>query len=297
MHQISSERKNILDQNEINNLREVQETEYRILLEFDRVCKKHNINYTFGGGTLLGAVRHQDFIPWDDDIDLDIKRPDFYKLIKILPQELGEEYEFINYNDFGDYFCDFIPRITYKYCDVKTSYSVNEGKNTYANDMRLNRILIELYCMHESKGGVFVKMQIFKVKVLYGLAMAHRTVPTSTLGYTTFQKISVKFLNTVGKHIQIKKIIKKYEKCVNKVKDGCGNIYFKPSVPLPVIHKNIFDKRWFDSYSNVQMHGGVFSSPEEPELVLNKLYGDWRQLPPEDSRKQSHIDLKNVKIW
>ena len=84
---------------------------------------------------------------------------------------------------------------------------------------------------------------------------------------------------------------------MQKIKDGGGNAYFKPSVPLPVIHKNIFNKSWFECYSDVKMHGGIFLSPKNPEKVLEKLYGNWRELPPEDSRKQSHIELNNVEIW
>ena len=65
------------------NLQDIQAVELDILLEFDGYCKRHDLHYYLCGGTLLGAVRHKGFIPWDDDIDVFMARPDFDRLFEL----------------------------------------------------------------------------------------------------------------------------------------------------------------------------------------------------------------------
>jgi lipopolysaccharide cholinephosphotransferase len=71
------------------DLREMQQIELNLLLELDRVCKKHSLRYYMDGGTLLGAMCYEGFIPWDDDIDIKMPRPDYEKLLT-LQQEFPE---------------------------------------------------------------------------------------------------------------------------------------------------------------------------------------------------------------
>lgn len=75
-------------------LREMQIIENNLLLQFDAVCKKHNLRYYLDGGTLLGALCYDGFIPWDDDIDLKMPRPDYEKLLALrseFPQDVSVE--------------------------------------------------------------------------------------------------------------------------------------------------------------------------------------------------------------
>ena len=83
-------------------MKEVWAVELDLLAEFDRVCKKHGIKYFASGGTMLGAVRHKGFIPWDDDIDLMMMRDDYTNLCNIAEKEFRHPFFFqTNKTDFG----------------------------------------------------------------------------------------------------------------------------------------------------------------------------------------------------
>ena len=75
-----------------SELKQIQDLEIGAMCELDRICRKYNLKYTLAGGTLLGALRHDGFIPWDDDMDVNMLRSDFLKLREIAPKELRQRY-------------------------------------------------------------------------------------------------------------------------------------------------------------------------------------------------------------
>lgn len=78
-------------------LRKAQLRMLDMLIEVDKICRKHNIQYWLDFGTLLGAVRHQGFIPWDDDVDISILKSDYNKLREVLLRELPDQFVFTDW--------------------------------------------------------------------------------------------------------------------------------------------------------------------------------------------------------
>lgn len=81
-----------------------------VLQVIDKICKKYNIPYFAEWGTLLGTVRHGGFIPWDDDMDICMKRPDYERFVKVLERELPKGYDYLNYHNQEDYW-DVMTRV------------------------------------------------------------------------------------------------------------------------------------------------------------------------------------------
>ena len=89
------------------HLRKLQRELLEIYIEFDRICRAANIPYVMSGGTLLGAVRHKGFIPWDDDIDVFMPRPDYDRLMDICARQDMGRYELCTPYNTDNYFMHF----------------------------------------------------------------------------------------------------------------------------------------------------------------------------------------------
>ena len=81
-----------------DELRKLQLVQKEILDEVVRICNKYNFTYFLSSGTLLGAVRHKGFIPWDDDVDISMFREDYMKFVDVVRNELGDKYAYMDYN-------------------------------------------------------------------------------------------------------------------------------------------------------------------------------------------------------
>ena len=94
----------------MTELRKLQLIETSIVADVDAICEKYNLQYYMIGGTLLGAVRHKGFIPWDDDIDLVMYRDDYNRLINIIQTEYSEKY-FVQTFETDPYYTRYIAKI------------------------------------------------------------------------------------------------------------------------------------------------------------------------------------------
>lgn len=262
-----------------------------LLAEFDRVCTKYGLHYYLICGSLLGAVRHKDLIPWDDDVDVAMPRKDFDILLKHVEEEWGsgKDIMFLNYNQMGNHaFLDYMTRIVY----MKEEIPVNifrkiKGKGRTDVD---NHLPMDIYVLdHASDHEKFHAFQTQVIRGLYGLAMGHRAY-INPEEYTNRDKQTqriVKILSAIGKRIPLSWIFGCYEwvRKWNKNKK-CEN-YFESNGFIYCIPWK-FKQEWFGEGIRLPLGEMTVNAPQDYEAFLDMHYGDFMEYPPTHARKPTH---------
>lgn len=261
-----------------------------LLTEFDRVCKKHQIPYFLICGSLLGAVRHHDFIPWDDDVDVAMTREAFNRFRKIAVKEWkNSDFEFVDYNQVGrGAFLDYMSRVIY----LKEEIPVNvfhkiqgKGRRDIDQHMPMDIYVLDKAPKDPKKFDRMVKI----IQGLYGLGMGHRAY----LNYSEYentkpkmQKI-IKRLTVTGKWIPLWLIELAYEKVRTWYRRLEDYDYFQSNGWILCIPMR-FKREWFAEGTEVEIHGQSFPAPKMYHEYLQFFYGDYMKLPPKEKRKPTH---------
>lgn len=262
-----------------------------LLTEFDRVCQKYNLHYYLICGSLLGAVRHGDLIPWDDDVDVAMPRKDFDILLQHVEEEwgAGKDIMFLNYSQMGNHaFLDYMTRIVY----MKEEIPVNifrkiKGKGRQDVD---NHLPMDIYVLDNASDNE--KLHQFQnqfIRGLYGLAMGHRAYinPEDYANRDKQTQRIVKTLSTIGKVIPLSWIFGCYE-WVRKWnrKKKCEN-YFESNGFIYCIPWK-FKQEWFGEGKRLPLGDMMVSVPQDYEAFLKMHYGDFMEYPPMHTRKPTH---------
>lgn len=263
--------------------RQTQLAELEILKEFDRICKEHGFIYSLYAGTLLGAVRHKGFIPWDDDVDIIMPRPDYEKFrAEVLSGEIKFNGDFALNDDRGkDAEHPFLKIIDKKYIT----------KSTVAEKFDLN-LWIDIFpadgypennkkCIKINKKAKFLNRVMFFSRI------------TNFSGYKGLSKLKAKLFCLYAKMYGIKRVIKNANKLYSKNEfDKCRNCGFKMSGVKGV--GNIFSSAAFSDITDMEFEGIPFPVMADWEKYLKGVYGDYMQLPSEDKRGAHDISVYKI---
>lgn len=252
-----------------NYLKEYQSYLLKMLLVFDAFCEDHGLEYFLAGGSALGAVRHKGFIPWDDDIDLAMLRPDFEKLERILAEQ-G--------NKIGEY--DYSPVIGQIVPDAPIGHLLYlpEGNYDKADAPKLDIHPIDGL----PKAGWKRKIQRFFSVVHYMAVYRH---PTKNKGKAAHM-ISKLLVATTSD-----KMFDRYAKMSRKViaaHDARRAMQVCSLFGLAGYANEVMDRELLVPYQRTEFEGHLLPVPCKEKEYLGKLYGDYTALPPEADRAPKH---------
>lgn len=257
------------------DLRELQLIELDILRVFDTLCKEHGITYYLAYGTLLGAVRHKGFIPWDDDIDVLVPRPDYERLATILKHgTLPGGYGYGSLED---------PGYVYPYMKLYYKYSLVHEKK-FEEAFQETPIWIDIFPIDGLPSRPSCISARYAInKQLRNLLYTALVNPSMLTGAQKYMTIMLKpFAKTIGAHRIALWIDKLSRRIPYASSHMVGNVAFGFG-PCEAI-----EREKLSGAVSLEFEGVHFMVPKCYECQLRDNYGNFMELPPLEKR-QSHL--------
>ena len=277
----------------MSDIKIIQDKILSILKEFISICKDNNLTYYALGGTLLGAVRHKGFIPWDDDIDIGMPREDYEKFKKIASNALPENYKFLS-EDTSNY---------------KKAFSVIRDDSTkiimnYSNEEQEESLWIDIFPLDGMPTNP-LKKKYHSYRYLYTRMMVQLSQFNSLVNQKKenrpwLEKVIIRIANV----IKIEKVVSfswAQKKYLQTIKKYSFNESFAGNYTGAYKLREIVPSDYFGQPVLLQFEDLKLSCPHKFREYLTAIYGaDYMQLPPEDKRNQHHykiISLGDNEEW
>lgn len=258
--------------------RTMQLLELDMLVEFDRVCRENNINYCIACGTLLGAVRHKGYIPWDDDADIVMLREDYEKFRKISDKLNNEICYFQDHNNDPDYLWQYAKLRRTGTSFVRAGQEHMKGKTG---------VFVDIFVLDDIPNNVLgMKIQDFWCfclrKILWSRVGKVNEKGILKLWYKIISIISVDWVyKQVGKMAA-----KSNNDTPNRVRTllfpSFGKLYMKNTHPASIRYG--MPKQWFLERAEYEFEGYKLYGIKEYDAFLKYMYNDYMTLPPENKR-------------
>ncbi len=252
--------------------KKIWKVELDLLNQLQQICEKHGLQYYASNGTLLGAVRHNGFIPWDDDLDVMMPRKDYEILVTIASQELREPYVMHVPDSEGIYFRNYA-RI--RNMETTALCHPDFGRNTCQG------IFIDIFPMdcRPDSGFKWVIQRIY-IYILHTMLMLYVYVDAPAIVSNIKTKVKklagrIVFLYWKGRdgYKELSLLHEKWRKRYNGVEEADYYV---------VTHnKNVYEykKEWFSGYEDYCFEGVKVRVPNGFDKILKKLYGDYMRFP------------------
>lgn len=268
------------------DLKVIHNDELKITEFFIKICEEYNLEYTMLGGTMLGAIRHKGFIPWDDDMDFGMPRKDYEKLITLLSHEQPSKFQFKNFKlDTSEI---YFSRLEYAgHTVIDTSATISTERHPW----------IDIFPLDYIDNTKEWKFSLLKLRLLYRrLMLQYSSFDTIVNQDLPGRKGIEKVLINIGKIIHPEKYLDthnqlvKMDKLLNKINNKGG----KSIINFMGIYKfnELFDS---EIYLNTELYSFEhlkLKGPKSYDTYLKQLYGEYMIPTPEKDRNKHHIYLK-----
>lgn len=254
---------------------ELKQVELEVLVQFAAICEQNGLRYFLGGGTLLGAVRHQGFIPWDDDVDVYMPRPDYMKLMQINPAVYDENLKLFSHYHREDYYHPFA-----RLCDMRTRFV-----ETKAAACELG-VFIDIFPVDGLPADIASSNSFFKqIDFLHRMRLL--SVRNKLTKWSFFECI-VKmpfaiYARALGPKFWVRRIDRLVRKYGFESSDFVGML-----VSINYGTRERMDKPSFAAYMEMEFEGYRFQAPIGYDKYLTQCYGDYMTPPPENKRFTKH---------
>ena len=262
-------------------LRKVQLTQLEIAKEIKRVCDEYNICYFLEGGTLLGAVRHKGFIPWDDDMDISMTRENYEKFLKIAPDALDSKYRIQTWDT-----SEYVPLPFAKVMKRDTIFL-----ESYANPNVYNEIWVDIFPrdhypdekneQKEMRRKIQFYRHVMIIKCGYkpwNRAEGFMDKLIIFIKYSPYFLLSL-FFSSEWIKIKWNNVLTKYNDINTK------QLCFASMLP---IDDYIVPSETINEYCDLSFEDTTFKCPINYDLFLKSIYGDYMKLPPVEERENRH---------
>lgn len=238
--------------------------------EFKRVCEKYNLKYLANGGTLIGAVRHHGFIPWDDDMDISMMYDDYVKLLDVPAEEFNHPYFLQSYKS------DVIAEISA--ARIRNSNTTGCTKWEYDNlkvPSHNKGIFVDIFPLFPvSENESIREAQKKELDYLWRAIRGWNALKGRELGYPTPYDQYIPDWEVAKEHFTLYQLKQKYMDACNELV-GDGKLYGMTSFRTHS-EKLMWPKEWFDDVIEVPFEDTTISCPKHFDEILTKTYGDWR---------------------
>ncbi len=265
-------------------MRRLQLEELEILKYFDSFCRENGLRYYIVGGTLIGAVRHKGFIPWDDDIDVSMPREDFDRLLKIAKEKLSKDYFLQNQKtEKGCYFY---------YAKLRKN-GTYFGEDKFEHLPLHKGIFIDIFPLDYVPASSVLQKVFFKLFSCLGGFICSKEKTTEFL----YKNMSLPFIVTFRllQAILPKRLLMGFRVLLSKLSNLISNKQYMASLsgfhgyPKEVCPSGL----WGDGV-DITFENTVVRAPSEYEKLLCHMFGDFMQLPPEDERVNHSVETEKI---